>query len=88
MCIRDSDYLETVEVQDQKINQSFRMPVQWVNRPNSKFRGFSGLIASGKINSGDEVRILPGGNTSSIKEIVTWDGNLETATAGKSVTIT
>ena len=82
------DYLETVEVQDQKINQSFRMPVQWVNRPNSKFRGFSGLIASGKINSGDEVRILPGGNTSSIKEIVTWDGNLETATAGKSVTIT
>ena len=82
------DYLETVEVQDQKIKQSFRMPVQWVNRPNSKFRGFSGLIASGKINSGDEVRILPGGNTSSIKEIVTWDGNLETATAGKSVTIT
>ena len=82
------DYLETVEVYDQKINQSFRMPVQWVNRPNAKFRGFSGLIASGKIKPGDEIRILPGGNKSSIKDIVTWDGNLESASAGTSVTIT
>lgn len=81
-------YLETVEVSNQKALQSFRMPVQWVNRPNSKFRGFSGLIASGEINTGDEVRILPGGNTSHIKSIVTWEGELPKAKAGKSVTIT
>jgi bifunctional enzyme CysN/CysC len=81
-------YLETVEVSNQKALQSFRMPVQWVNRPNSKFRGFSGLIASGEINAGDEVRILPGGNTSHIKSIVTWEGELPKAKVGKSVTIT
>jgi bifunctional enzyme CysN/CysC len=81
-------YLETVEVSNQKALQSFRMPVQWVNRPNSKFRGFSGLIASGEINTGDEVRILPGGNTSHIKSIVTWEGELPKAKVGKSVTIT
>jgi len=81
-------YLETVEVQDQKISQSFRMPIQWVNRPNSEFRGFSGLIASGEIKSGEEVKILPGGKKSSIKKIVTWSGNLESASAGQSVTVT
>jgi bifunctional enzyme CysN/CysC len=81
------EYLETVEISNQKILQSFRMPVQWVNRPNSNFRGFSGLISSGKINSGDKIRILPGGQTSTIKSIVTWDGNLTTAKAGQSVTI-
>ena len=81
-------YLETVEVHDQKISQSFRMPIQWVNRPNSEFRGFSGLIASGGIKSGEEVKILPGGKKSSIKKIVTWSGNLESASAGQSVTVT
>ena len=81
-------YLETVEVHDQKISQSFRMPIQWVNRPNSEFRGFSGLIASGEIKSGEEVKILPGGKKSSIKKIVTWSGNLESASAGQSVTVT
>ncbi len=63
------------------------MPVQWVNRPNSNFRGFSGLISSGEINSGDKVRILPGGQTSLIKNIVTFDGDLANAKAGQSVTI-
>lgn len=81
------EYLETVEISNQKTLQSFRMPVQWVNRPNSNFRGFSGLISSGKINSGDKIRILPGGQTSTIKSIVTWGGNLATAKAGQSVTI-
>ena len=81
------EYLETVEISNQKILQSFRMPVQWVNRPNSNFRGFSGLISSGEINSGDKIRILPGGQTSTIKSIVTWGGNLTTAKAGQSVTI-
>jgi bifunctional enzyme CysN/CysC len=81
-------YLETVEVFNQKKSQPFRMPVQWVNRPNSNFRGFSGLIASGEINLGDEVRILPGGKTSRLKSIITWEGELSLAQAGKSVTIT
>ena len=81
------EYLETVEISNQKTLQSFRMPVQWVNRPNSNFRGFSGLISSGEINSGDKIRILPGGQTSTIKSIVTWGGNLSTAKAGQSVTI-
>ena len=81
------EYLETVEISNQKTLQSFRMPVQWVNRPNSNFRGFSGLISSGEINSGDKIRILPGGQTSTIKSIVTWGGNLTTAKAGQSVTI-
>ena len=81
------EYLETVEISNQKTLQSFRMPVQWVNRPNSNFRGFSGLISSGEINSGDKIRILPGGQTSTIKSIVTCDGNLTAAKAGQSVTI-
>ena len=63
-------YLETIEISNPKQNQSFRMPVQWVNRPNSNFRGFSGLIASGETNIGDKVRILPGGKTSTIKNII------------------
>ena len=81
------EYLETVEISNQKTLQSFRMPVQWVNRPNSNFRGFSGLISSGEINTGDKIRILPGGQTSTIKSIVTWGGNLTKAKAGQSVTI-
>ena len=81
------EYLETVEIFNQKTNQSFRMPVQWVNRPNSSFRGFSGLISTGEINSGDKVRILPGGQTSTVKSIVTWQNNLTKAKAGQSVTI-
>ncbi|MDA7555137.1 sulfate adenylyltransferase subunit CysN [Euryarchaeota archaeon] len=81
------EYLEAVEISNQKTLQSFRMPVQWVNRPNSNFRGFSGLISSGEINTGDKIRILPGGQTSTIKSIVTWGGNLTTAKAGQSVTI-
>ena len=81
------EYLETVEISNQKTLQSFRMPVQWVNRPNSNFRGFSGLISSGEINSGDKIRILPGGQTSTINSIVTCDGNLTAAKAGQSVTI-
>jgi len=79
--------LETIEVTNQKKTNSFRMPVQWVNRPNPNFRGFSGLIASGEVNLGDRVRILPGGKDSSIKSIVTWDGDLIKANAGQSVTI-
>ena len=64
-----------------------RMPVQWVNRPSSDFRGFSGQIASGAVRIGDPVRILPSGKTSTIDSIVTFDGDLDEAVAGQSVTL-
>jgi bifunctional enzyme CysN/CysC len=66
----------------------FRMPVQWVNRPNQNFRGFSGQIASGAIAPGAEVRILPSGRSTRIECVVTLDGDLEEAAAGQSVTVT
>ncbi|MDO6724752.1 sulfate adenylyltransferase subunit CysN [Celeribacter halophilus] len=81
--------LETVEVEDAlEQAEPFRMPVQWVNRPNLDFRGFSGLIASGTVKPGDEVRVLPSGKTSKIARIVTFDGDQDLAVAGESVTLT
>ncbi|WP_417255252.1 sulfate adenylyltransferase subunit CysN [Celeribacter sp.] len=81
--------LETVEVEDAlEQSEPFRMPVQWVNRPNLDFRGFSGLIASGTVKPGDEVRVLPSGKTSKIARIVTFDGDQDLAVAGESVTLT
>jgi bifunctional enzyme CysN/CysC len=81
-------HLETVEV-DATSDQAkaFRMPVQWVNRPNLDFRGFAGLISSGSIAVGDEIRVLPSGKTSTISRIVTLDGDLTRAVAGQSVTL-
>ena len=83
------EHLETVEV-DQVSDQArpFRMPVQWVNRPNLDFRGFSGLIASGTVKPGDPVRVLPSGKTSTVSRIVTLDADLDDAVAGQSVTLT
>ena len=82
-------YLETVEVNN-TLNQQkpFRMPVQWVNRPNLDFRGFSGTIATGSIKPGDEIRVLPSGKTSTVGRIVTFDGDKEEAVAGEAVTLT
>ena len=83
------DHLEGVEVlSDVAADKPFRMPVQWVNRPNLDFRGFSGLIATGSIKPGDAVRVLPSGKTSTVKSIVTFDGELDEAVAGQSVTVT
>jgi bifunctional enzyme CysN/CysC len=65
----------------------FRLPVQWVNRPHLDFRGFSGLVASGKVKVNDPVRILPSGKTSTVSRIVTMDGDLKSAVAGQSVTL-
>jgi bifunctional enzyme CysN/CysC len=82
-------HLETVEVNavaDQA--RPFRMPVQWVNRPDLDFRGFAGLVSGGSIRPGDAVRILPSGKTSRIARIVTMDGDLDVAVAGQSVTLT
>jgi len=80
--------LETVEL-DATIDQAkpFRLPVQWVNRPNLDFRGFSGLIATGAVRPGDDVRVLPSGKTSKVSRIVTLDGDLPVAVAGQSVTL-
>ena len=82
-------HLECVELdQTTSVRDDFRMPVQWVNRPNLDFRGFSGKIASGTIKPGDEVCILPSGKTSRVDRIVTFDGDLDAASAGHSITLT
>jgi len=83
------EYLETVELDgDADRAKPFRMPVQWVNRPNLDFRGFAGLISEGTIAPGDAVRILPSGKTTRVERIVTLDGDLDIAVAGQSVTLT
>ncbi|HMA51958.1 MAG TPA: EF-Tu/IF-2/RF-3 family GTPase, partial [Magnetospirillaceae bacterium] len=82
-------HLETVELDvaaDQK--KPFRLPVQWVNRPNQDFRGFAGMIAGGTVKPGDRIRVLPSGKTSIVKRVVTMDGDLDQAVAGQSVTLT
>jgi bifunctional enzyme CysN/CysC len=81
-------YLETVEIEDKLQQRPFRMPVQWVNRPNLDFRGFAGTIVSGTVLPGEKLRVLPSGRESRVARIVTMDGDLEQAVAGQSVTIT
>jgi bifunctional enzyme CysN/CysC len=82
-------HLETVEIDEQRLlRRPFRMPVQWVNRPNLDFRGFAGTICSGTIRPGDSVRVLPGGRTSTVTRVVTADGDLPEAVANQSVTLT
>jgi bifunctional enzyme CysN/CysC len=80
-------HLETVEVDSDLDSQPFRMPVQWVNRPNLDFRGFSGTVAGGVVRPGDAIRVLPSGQTSRISRIVTYDGDLDSAGAGEAVTL-
>ncbi|QCQ93212.1 sulfate adenylyltransferase subunit CysN [Rhodococcus sp. SGAir0479] len=82
------DHLETVEIDDADQAAPFRMPVQWVNRPDLDFRGFSGRIVSGVLRPGDRVRALPSGRESTVERIVTMDGDLDEAVAGRSVTVT
>jgi bifunctional enzyme CysN/CysC len=82
------EYLETIDVEDGSAAKPFRMPVQWVNRPNSDFRGFAGTIVNGGVRVGDEVAALPSGRTTKIRAIVGPDGNVDAAEAGDSVTIT
>ena len=83
------EHLESVEL-DLTAAQAapFRLPVQWVNRPNLDFRGFAGLIASGRVRPGDAVRVLPSGKTSVVQRIISFDGDLPEAVAGQSVTLT
>ncbi|MDB5417463.1 MAG: sulfate adenylate transferase, subunit 1/adenylylsulfate kinase cysN/C [Phenylobacterium sp.] len=81
-------WLEDLPVEDDLREAPFRMPVQWVNRPNLDFRGFSGQIASGVIKPGDKVKALPSGRESTVERIVTFRGDLPEAVAGQSVTLT
>jgi bifunctional enzyme CysN/CysC len=81
-------HLETVPVGDDARDKPFRMPVQWVNRPDQNFRGFAGTIASGTVKPGDAVKVLPSGKHSIITRIVTQDGDLPEAIAEQAVTLT
>ena len=80
--------LEQIDVESDVAHRPLRMPVQWVNRPNAEFRGFAGSIASGIARVGDAVRVLPSGRTTRIHRIVTADGDLQEASAGRAVTLT
>ena len=81
------DYLETVEVESELASKPFRMPVQWVNRPDLDFRGFSGTIVSGMVRPGDAIVVARSGRSSRVTRIVTSDGDLDQAAAGQAVTI-
>ena len=80
--------LESVDLDSDRRNRPFRMPIQWVNRPDSDFRGFAGTVVSGVLHPGDPVRLTPSGRRSTVSRIVTADGDLEEAVAGRAVTVT
>jgi len=82
------EHLETVAIEDDAASRPFRMPVQWVNRPNLDFRGFSGVVTGGMVRPGDRLKVLPSGKESTVARIVTFDGDLDAAVAGQSVTLT
>jgi bifunctional enzyme CysN/CysC len=82
-------YLDTLEVDQERMQQaSFRMPVQWVNRPDLDFRGYAGTVAGGTVRPGDEVIVAPSGRRTRVERIVTHAGDQEFAVAGQSVTLT
>ena len=81
-------YLEGVDVEAEETSLPFRMPVQWVNRPDLDFRGYAGRVAGGIVRPGDDVRVLPSGKQSKIARIVTMDSDLDEAVSGQSVTLT
>ena len=82
------EHLETVEVEGPAASAPFRMPVQWVNRPNPEFRGFAGLIAGGVVRRGDSLRVLPSGRTATVARVFTGEGEASVGLAGQSVTLT
>ncbi len=81
-------HLETVPVGDDQSDKPFRMPVQWVSRPDQNFRGFAGTVASGTVKTGDTLKVLPSGRQSTVARIVTADGDLSEAGSDQAVTIT
>ena len=82
------DYLDNIEIRSDEVEKAFRMPVQWVNRPNLDFRGFAGQVISGTIKPGEKIRALPSGKSSAVSRIVTMGGDLDEAVEGQSVTLT
>jgi bifunctional enzyme CysN/CysC len=82
------EHLETMEVSSNLARRPLRMPIQWVNRPNLDFRGYAGTIASGRVKPGDRIVVLPSGRVTGVKAIVTMDGELPEASAGRAVTLT
>jgi len=82
------EILESVEIAGDRNFDDLRFPVQYVNRPNLNFRGFAGTLASGIVRKGDEIVVLPSGKRSTVKSIVTFDGELEQATPGEAITLT
>jgi bifunctional enzyme CysN/CysC len=81
------DYLETVDVAEDAGEKPFRMPVQWVNRPDLDFRGYAGTVAAGQVRVGDAVTVAPSGVGSTVARIVTMDGDLDEACRGEPVTL-
>ena len=82
------DHLENVDVSEPPGDQPLRFPVQWINRPNSEFRGFAGTVVAGSVAPGDPVLVMGSARSSRVKEIVTFDGLLPRAVAGDAVTLT
>jgi sulfate adenylyltransferase large subunit len=82
------EYLERVQIVPKSHAAAFRMPVQWVNRPDPGFRGYCGLIAGGEVHPDMSVRVLPSGQWARVERIVTADGDLDHAAAGQAVTLT
>jgi bifunctional enzyme CysN/CysC len=82
------DHLETVDVETELANKPFRLPVQWVNRPNLDFRGFSGTVVGGRIRAGEELVVAQSGRSARVARIVTMDGDLDEALPGEAVTLT
>jgi bifunctional enzyme CysN/CysC len=82
------EWLEAVEIEDERQAESFRFPVQYVNRPHPDFRGFAGTVVAGTVHPGDRVRVLPAGKESRVARIVTQDGDLDEAVTEQSVTLT
>ena len=81
-------FLETVDIRDRLNQHAFRFPVQWVNRPNAEFRGFSGTVVAGSIKPGDEIRALPSGQMAAIDRIVLSTNDLDQAVTDQAVTLT
>ena len=82
------DYLETIDVESENADKPFRFPVQWVNRPNLDFRGYAGTVMSGTIEAGDAIVVSGSGQSSTVKEILTYEGPQTSAQAGDAITIT
>jgi bifunctional enzyme CysN/CysC len=83
------DVLDNIEIDEMRVRkQPLRMPIQWVNRPNLNFRGFAGTIVAGVLHKGETIRVQPSGRTTQVSRIVTFDGDLEEASAGQSITFT